>query len=139
MAGKPEPTLFAESVRRLGARAALVVGDRVDTDIEGAVKAGLDSLLVMTGVTGPSELVAIPAGLRPTYLAADLGALIRPHPGPDDDEGWTAGVRDGRLTMAGSGSVDAWWRVLAGEAWRHLDATGVPVGIAADVAAGSVI
>ncbi len=51
--GKPEPALFEEAVRRDAASRPLVVGDRLDTDIEGAVGAGLDSLLVLTGVSQP--------------------------------------------------------------------------------------
>src|SRR5690606_1936422 len=44
--GKPQPALFAAAAGRIGARAPLVVGDRLDTDIEGAHRAGMDSLLV---------------------------------------------------------------------------------------------
>jgi hypothetical protein len=72
LAGKPQPPLFAETLRRVGGRRPLVVGDRLDTDIEGASNAGYDSLLVMTGVTGPTELVSAQgvtsrlAGLTPS-------------------------------------------------------------------------
>ena len=72
VAGKPQPPLFEESVRRVGGERPLVVGDRLDTDIEGAVNAGLDSLLVLTGVTGLAELVAARPGLAPDV----------PRPGP---------------------------------------------------------
>src|SRR3712207_1929348 len=57
VAGKPEPPLFLETQRRCGGRRPLVIGDRLDTDIEGATRAGFDSLLVMTGVTGLRGLV----------------------------------------------------------------------------------
>ena len=53
VAGKPEPPLHAEAVARTGARHPLVVGDRLDTDIEGGVRAGAASLLVFTGVSRP--------------------------------------------------------------------------------------
>jgi HAD superfamily hydrolase (TIGR01450 family) len=93
--GKPYPRLHAESVRRSGARSPLVVGDRLDTDIEGAVAAGTDSLLVLTGVTTPGLLLAAPAGRRPTYLAHDLRGLLVGHPevgtGPSVSQGrWSA-------------------------------------------------
>ncbi len=48
-AGKPERPLLDETVRRVGGRRPLMVGDRLDTDIEGARRAGVDSLLVLTG------------------------------------------------------------------------------------------
>jgi len=79
--GKPEPALHRESVERVGARRPLVVGDRLDTDVLGAVRGGADSLLVLTGVVDREELLAAPAGSRPTYVSSDLRALLVPqHP-----------------------------------------------------------
>lgn len=80
--GKPEPALHQESVDRVGAARPLVVGDRLDTDVLGAVRAGSDSLLVLTGVTDPAALLAAPAGMRPTYLASDLRGLLVGHEAP---------------------------------------------------------
>jgi glycerol-1-phosphatase len=74
--GKPEPVLFQRAARRVGARRPLVVGDRLDTDIEGAHRAGMDSLLVLTGVTQPAELLTAPPAWRPTFLGRDLTALF---------------------------------------------------------------
>lgn len=79
--GKPERALYDEAVRRTGARRALVVGDRLDTDVAGATAAGIDSLVVLTGVAGPADLLHARASDRPTYLAADLSGLHVPHPG----------------------------------------------------------
>lgn len=76
--GKPEPGLFTTAASLSGARRPLAVGDRLDTDIQGAVGAGMDSLLVLTGVSGPAELLAAPPERRPTFVAADLGGLFRP-------------------------------------------------------------
>jgi hypothetical protein len=135
VAGKPELPLHAEAVRRTGARAPLVVGDRLDTDIEGAVNAGYDSLLVMTGVTGVEELVGAPEKLRPTYVSADLAGLGRTHPAPlRDDEGWRCGgwharVDDARLVVSGEGETDDWWRVVAAAGWDRLDTVGEPVDV----------
>ncbi len=56
IAGKPELPLHRESIIRTGARHPLVVGDRLDTDIEAAGRAATDSLLVFTGVSRPAEL-----------------------------------------------------------------------------------
>lgn len=80
--GKPEPELHQASVERVGATRPLVVGDRLDTDILGAVRAGADSLLVLTGVTDREGLLAAPSGMRPTYLASDLRGLLVPHEAP---------------------------------------------------------
>lgn len=75
VAGKPASTLFRQAVARTGARSALVVGDRLDTDIEGGRAAGLATLLVLTGVSGPADLLRAPPERRPDYVAADLTAL----------------------------------------------------------------
>ena len=125
VAGKPSRPLFDETVRRVGGERPLMVGDRLDTDIEGATNAGIDSLLVLTGVTGLPELVAARPEERPTYLSADLGGLSQPHPevGPHDGSA-TCGrldggtVDDGALSVTGAGAVDDWWRVVAQAAWR---------------------
>jgi glycerol-1-phosphatase len=74
VAGKPATPLMDQAVHAANASHPLVIGDRLDTDIAGAVAAGLDSLLVLSGVTTPSELLASD-DLRPTYLAADIRAV----------------------------------------------------------------
>jgi HAD superfamily hydrolase (TIGR01450 family) len=138
VAGKPEPALFEETHDRVGGQRPLVVGDRLDTDIEGAARLGWDSLLVMTGVTGLPELLAAQPAQRPTYVGADLGALNQPHPEPRPSGsdgsgravevgGWTASVRGGRLRVDGGGDVSDWWRSVATVAWDHLDDTGTVV------------
>ncbi|WP_312856477.1 HAD-IIA family hydrolase [Nocardioides pelophilus] len=137
VAGKPQRPLLDETVRRVGGRRPLLVGDRLDTDIEGARNAEVDSLLVMTGVTGLSELVSAPPGRRPTYLSADLHGLLTSHPAPVGGRdgwrvgGWEADVREGRLTVSGAGALDDWWRAVAVAAWSHLDATGTVADITA--------
>lgn len=79
--GKPEPLLFTIAAERMNGTRPLVVGDRIDTDIRGGNAAGMDSLLVLTGVTGPEQVAEL-AGAeptdRPTYIARDLRALTRP-------------------------------------------------------------
>jgi glycerol 3-phosphatase-2 len=142
VAGKPEPPLFQETLRRVGGRRPLVVGDRLDTDIEGARRVGYDSLLVMTGVTSLDQLVTAGPEQRPSYVAADLGCLARPQTalrlsdGVAASEGWRASVQDGTLAVEADGSataepqtVDGWWRVAAAAAWAHLDAHGSAVDV----------
>lgn len=77
VAGKPAPPLYLLCAERLGveARGLLAVGDRLDTDIEGAVAAGIDSLLVLTGVDDLTACLQAPAHRRPTWVAPDLAAL----------------------------------------------------------------
>lgn len=90
--GKPEPELHAASVERVGATHPLVVGDRLDTDVLGAVRAGADSLLVLTGVTDRDQLLAAPEGMRPTYVSSDLRGLVTAHSAPQlRDQGATCG------------------------------------------------
>ena len=129
VAGKPKPPLFEETLERVGGSRPLVVGDRLDTDIEGAVTMGWDSLLVLTGVTGLDALVRAAPAQRPTYLGADLGALHAKHAAPEGGAlgGWTARVEEGRLRVQGSGAPEDWWRVVAVVGWQHLDETGQPV------------
>jgi glycerol-1-phosphatase len=130
VAGKPKRPLFEETLTRVGGDRPLVIGDRLDTDIEGAVAMGWDSLLVLTGVTGLEELVVAPADQRPTYLAPGLDALAQPQSVPDGDGslgGWGVRVQDGHLRVEGDGTPADWWRVVAVAAWAHLDETGQPV------------
>jgi len=128
VAGKPERPLFEETLTRVGGERPLVVGDRLDTDIDGARNVGWDSLLVMTGVTTLSDLASLSAAARPTYLGADLGCLALPAPEVDGGRcgGWSARVEDGRLAVSGSGDRHDWWRAAATALWAHLDATGTP-------------
>ncbi|MCJ7513183.1 MAG: HAD-IIA family hydrolase [Anaerolineales bacterium] len=73
--GKPEPHLFLVAVDRLGTRRerTLVVGDRLETDILGARRAGLPSALVLTGVTRREDLPDV--DVQPDWVFADLPAL----------------------------------------------------------------
>jgi glycerol-1-phosphatase len=130
VAGKPSRPLLDETRRRVGGKRPLMVGDRLDTDIEGAQRVRVDSLLVMTGVTSLSDLVDAEPDLRPTYVGHDLRALTRPGirvtetDGGWEAGGWTARVDDSSVRVEGAGSADAWWSVFAAAGWSHLDKTG---------------
>ena len=143
VAGKPQRPLLDEAIRRLGGRRPLMVGDRLDTDIEGANNIGIHSLLVMTGVTGLPELAAAGPELRPTYVSVGLEGMFAPHLAPEREDsgwscgGWRAAVEDGSLGVSGEGAPDDWWRVVACAAWEHLDHSGTAAdltGLAAPVA-----
>jgi glycerol 3-phosphatase-2 len=122
--GKPDAPLHRESILRTGAERPLIVGDRLDTDIEGAHNGGADSLLVFTGVTDPLMALTAEPEHRPTYLAADLNGLLIDHPEvhPDADsytcEGWTATWDWGHLKLTGEGDPWNGLRALASAAWR---------------------
>ncbi|MGW4213919.1 HAD-IIA family hydrolase [Lentzea sp. NPDC004789] len=77
VAGKPATPLLQQAAKELQANRPLVIGDRLDTDILGAVNAGMDSLLVLTGVSTAEEAQALPEDERPTYVGADLSVLHR--------------------------------------------------------------
>jgi glycerol 3-phosphatase-2 len=131
VAGKPAPPLHAEALQRTGSRRPLVVGDRLDTDIESAVRNKADGLLVLTGVSTPADAVLAAPRYRPTYIARDLGGLLVSHPevtpsgGGFRCEGWTARLAagGGKLELSGSGDPVDGLRALCGAAWSGGDVT----------------
>ena len=78
MGGKPARALLDETVRRLGGTHPLFVGDRLDTDVEGAYNAGWDSLFVLSGAHTLADLAAAPPEQHPTYIGDDVRALLEP-------------------------------------------------------------
>jgi HAD superfamily hydrolase (TIGR01450 family) len=127
--GKPEPELHRESVQRVGATRPLVVGDRLDTDVLGAVRGGADSLLVLTGVVDLPALLAAPRGSRPTYVSADLRGLLRAHPAVvAEREAASCGDAvahwsDDGPVITRSGADDEDLRALCALAWARADRT----------------
>lgn len=106
--GKPDPRMHAESVQRSAAKNPIIVGDRLDTDIEGARRVGCPSLLVLSGVTTTDRLLDADPEHRPDYLGNDVSALLFAHPA----------VRTvGAVTTCGgvTVTVSATQMVLAGE------------------------
>ena len=141
IAGKPELPLHHESVLRTGARRPLVVGDRLDTDIEAASRAATDSLLVFTGVSRPAELPVAPPEHRPTYLALTLDALTQEYPdvilGGDAAtcNGWTARWQDRpgqdpSVALDGAGAPIDGLRALCAAAWSREGTTADAVSAA---------
>ncbi len=128
VAGKPYPPLFDETVRRTGATRPLVVGDRLDTDIEGANRCDADSLLVMTGVTDVEALCRAQPVRRPSYVAWTLRGLLGPHQAPTRDArswvlgDWSASAAHGALSVESTGpDRDVGLRVVAVTAWDWYD------------------
>jgi len=114
VAGKPETPIFEEAVARFGASAPLFLGDRLDTDIMGAARAGIDSALVLTGIDRPKHVLAAPQGSRPEYILSDLRELHEPYPATTEKDGvFTVGgasVRvvdaDVQIIAAGDSQID---------------------------------
>lgn len=75
--GKPEPTMYQQALRRLQSDPALTVGigDRLETDILGAVRAGLPSVLVLSGVSKRSDLDTV--AYRPTWVLESIVDITR--------------------------------------------------------------
>ncbi len=126
--GKPEPPLFEAAAQRSGAVRPIAVGDRLDTDADGARRSGMDSMLVLTGVTAPRDLLAAPPRWRPTHVAADLSGLFevddavrvpRLDDGCDGAEagGWRVTRQTAGLELSGAGEAMAALRLLCAVAW----------------------
>jgi glycerol 3-phosphatase-2 len=140
VAGKPELPMHAEGVRRTNAKNPLVVGDRLDTDIEGANVADTDSLLVLTGVTAAIDLVHASVVHRPTFLAADLSGLVDTQPDVEGDDattrcgGWTTSADrvDGHIEIGvdGDGRPIDGLRAVLTAAWTASDAQAPAVDAA---------
>ncbi|MEV7615700.1 HAD hydrolase-like protein [Streptomyces sp. NPDC089799] len=123
VAGKPLTPMHRETVLRTGAERPLVVGDRLDTDIEGAFNGGVDSLLVLTGVTDAAQLLRAEPRHRPTYVDRDLRGMLTGQPEVSGEGagfrcgGWTAVAADGVLGLRGEGDPMDGLRALCAAAW----------------------
>ena len=75
--GKPQPHLFQMSLQTLDVppAQAVMIGDRLETDIHGAQRAGLRAILVCTGVDNAESVAR--KGIRPDLVVTDLGELAR--------------------------------------------------------------
>jgi 4-nitrophenyl phosphatase len=73
--GKPEPTMYQIAMQRLGVKAehTVAIGDRLDTDILGAVRAGLRSILVLSGVSTPDDVAR--SDFKPTWVRRDIRGI----------------------------------------------------------------
>jgi glycerol-1-phosphatase len=80
VAGKPEVAIFDEAIARFDAKAPIFIGDRLDTDILGANRAGIPSVMVLTGIDGAKQVIAAAPDSRPHFLLEDLRELSQPYP-----------------------------------------------------------
>jgi len=119
VAGKPEPALFETAAAAIGPGPYLMVGDRADTDLDGAHRLGWATALVLSGVARPADLPDL--AVAPDHLLADVGGLLDP-PGPairPDGLRGAAGTEgpaglDGGTLVAVDGE-----RVVGRVAWRR--------------------
>ncbi len=90
VAGKPHPPLYRLCAERLGVpvERMLAIGDRLETDIEGAVRTGMDSVMVLTGVHGLRDALHAAPERRPTFVLPDLRGLAAELPKPVVEDGW---------------------------------------------------
>lgn len=114
-AGKPFRPIFQSAVEQLGVSRPLMIGDRLDTDIRGAVGFGIDSACVMTGVATRKELLAAKVEDRPTYILQDMRSLFEEYEFPKTTKhGMKLGkveveklVTNVRVTKGDAGSLEA--------------------------------
>lgn len=139
-AGKPESAMYDEA-RMLNAgeghdlvpkERSIAIGDRLDTDIEAGNRGGYDSMVVLTGVADPMQLMLAKPELRPTMIARNLTGLNTPHAEPKraTDGSWTCGaatarVDGGRIAVNDVESLDA-LRAACCLAWERADAGETP-------------
>lgn len=122
-AGKPEPALFETAARHSGVERPLVIGDRLDTDILGGNRAGMATLLVLTGVDTPATALAARVDERPQFMIRSLGELYEEYPSVVvDGEAYSCGAATAKVsgaTVTVDGNEDdldswraacaAWW------------------------------
>lgn len=112
VAGKPEVAIYDEAMNRYGSRAALMIGDRLDTDIKGANRAGIPSVQVLTGIDQAKQVLAAVPDERPTFILDDLRGLHEPYP---------ATVVDGEVTTVGTAAVRLAGNRLTAERGAGID------------------
>ena len=115
IAGKPEVAIFETAKRRFASSRPLFVGDRIDTDILGANRAGIDSVLVLTGISKAKELLSTLSESQPTFVIADLRELLVPYVQPKKTK-FGYSLRGAEVELLGSKV-----RVTAGDP-RGIDA-----------------
>ena len=75
--GKPNPLMMRSALKRLGVRRedAIVIGDRMDTDVISGIESEIDTLLVLSGITASNDVDKFP--YRPKYILSGVIDLVR--------------------------------------------------------------
>lgn len=127
--GKPTPFVFKRAAESGGLERPLAIGDRLDTDVVGAVEAGIDCLHVLTGVTTAAEVALARPGQRPTYLGVTLSSLSQPYQRPRlnagraEMDGQWAKISAGTLETSGDRSHAnlPLYRCIVAACWEAID------------------
>jgi 5'-nucleotidase len=74
--GKPNPMMFRSALNRISAHSetTVMIGDRMDTDIVAGIEAGLDTILVLSGVTTPADIERFP--YRPGLVLESIANAV---------------------------------------------------------------
>ena len=127
--GKPNPLMMREALRAIDAHtdSTVMIGDRMDTDIVAGIEAGLQTILVLSGITGREEAQRFP--FLPTRIVDSVADLVDGVPDPEGQAGTVeperAGVGDGPALagpLAGGPRVGRLGRV--GDPQHHPVAVG---------------
>lgn len=142
--GKPEPTMFEIGAQAAHAQRPLAVGDRLDTDIAGAVAAHVPSFHVLTGVSLARDIMLAEPDRRPSYLGIDMLDLNTPHPQAcrrslHDILPALSGEADGHATDADTSCTDSYaWVCGTASAWlAHSDPADTHSNMIVRIADGS--
>jgi 4-nitrophenyl phosphatase len=75
--GKPEPIIYQQALTLLGAEPdeTIAIGDRLETDILGAVRTGIRSIMVLTGISSEDDLKE--SNYQPTWVMPDIRAVTQ--------------------------------------------------------------
>jgi HAD superfamily hydrolase (TIGR01450 family) len=93
VAGKPETAIFQTAINLFQPNKAIFVGDRLDTDILGANRAAIDSVLVLTGVSTRKDVLAASLEERPVFIVETLHDLLVEYKAPKQTKrGWSCGA-----------------------------------------------
>jgi 4-nitrophenyl phosphatase len=74
--GKPEPIMYQQAIKILGVdpEKTVAIGDRLNTDILGAVNTGIRSIMVLTGISSEEDLKSV--DYQPTWIMDDICAVM---------------------------------------------------------------
>lgn len=133
--GKPDRYIYEFAAAHAKMKSALAVGDRLNTDIAGAVNGAIPSIHVLTGVNSALDVVLAPAGERPTYLGLDLLDLTLHYPevlvnhdGSVDVGQAHAEICDNQVRLNGSPVGDVvtlnQYRAITAAVWNFVGAAG---------------